>query len=165
MMNAEAQKLPEGELPQVLEAVAKGEHISGAVGPMYEYGLVKLIGTAWMRQLALDHGEELRAYTISPGMTRGTSGADNMPWGMRVMMKYVAMPLLGLFGKAHHVSAGASRYLQGLDDEELLNGGFYASPGTGLTGPLTLQSPDAQPLLVDDAFASHTEAFLRRLAA
>ena len=167
MMGSKAPTVPSGHgtLDEALWAVATGEHITGRIDDMYEYGLVKLIGAAWMRQLASTHGSKLRALCISPGMTGGTNGADSMPAVMRVVMKWIAIPMMSLIGSAHNVAAGAARYLQGLSDASLVNGGFYGSPGKGLTGELTRQSSEMQPLLEDDLLAEAVGRLLERVVA
>jgi len=164
-IKAQAQVLPDGDFDSAIEAVAQGDHLGQKIDPMYEYGLVKLIGTAWIRQFAHEYGDRVRALTISPGMTAGTSGLDNAPALMRFVFGYIVMPLFKLMGNAHDVSTGAARYVRGLDDQSLAAGGFYASPGQGITGPLTLQAADTQPLLDDDAFARAAGAYLKRLSA
>ncbi|MFT5687057.1 MAG: NAD(P)-dependent dehydrogenase (short-subunit alcohol dehydrogenase family) [Myxococcota bacterium] len=166
MMRAKAAILPDGyaNLDEALWAVASGDHVQTKVDDMYEYGLVKMLGTAWMTELAHRHGDQLRALSVSPGMTAGTSGADNMPGPMRVIMNWFAMPLMKALGKAHGVNSGAARYIQALEDDGLDNGGFYASPGTGLVGPLTLQSPEQQPLLVDEDFTRAVGRLVDRIA-
>ncbi|MCO4772730.1 MAG: SDR family NAD(P)-dependent oxidoreductase [Deltaproteobacteria bacterium] len=153
MMKAEAPALPAGDLDEVLPKVIRGQHLAGKVDPMNEYGIVKLIGTAWMEDLARRHGGRLRALTVSPGMTAGTAGADDMPVGMKVFFKYFMMPLMKLIGKAHGVEAGAARYIRGIEDKSLKSGGFYASAYPTVTGALALQSPEQQPLLENEGFA------------
>jgi NAD(P)-dependent dehydrogenase (short-subunit alcohol dehydrogenase family) len=163
-MMAKAAKLPDGyaDLDSALDAVAAGEHVK-KVDDMYEYGLVKLHGAAWMAELAHRHPGSLRAIAVSPGMTGGTNAMAEMPALMQIMMKWVALPMMSLFGMAHNTSNGADRYLQALDDYSFVNGGFYASPGTKLTGPLTLQSPLAQPLLEDEPFIRAVGRLMDRL--
>lgn len=153
MMMAKPASLPEGyaDLDATLDAIVAGDHVTKA-DDMYEYGLVKLLGSVWMKELAHRHPGTLRAIAVSPGMTGGTNAMADMPPLMKTMMTWVALPMMGLFGMAHDTKSGAGRYVQALEDDTLVNGGFYASPGTGLTGPLTLQSPTAQPLLADEAF-------------
>ena len=45
-------------------------------------------------------------------MTGGTTVMDNLPLPMRLMFRYIALPLLKLMGNAHDVGVGAARYLQ-----------------------------------------------------
>lgn len=152
------------DLDSALDAIVAGEHVTKA-DDMYEYGLVKLLGAVWMAELAHRHPGSLRAIAVSPGMTGGTNAMAEMPQVMQTFMSWVAMPLMGLVGMAHDTTRGAGRYLRALEDESLVNGGFYASPGTGVTGPLTLQSPAAQPLLADEAFTRGVGRLMDRLAA
>ena len=167
MLGTEAPCLPglDAPLNEVLLAVARGDHLGSEVDATQEYGLVKLIGTVWMRQLALDFGHRLRAVAVSPGMTTGTGATERVGspvqrWFMRNLM----LPMFHRLGRAHTLEEGARRYLQGLDDPSLANGAFYASPSGGVAGPLTQQSPVDQPLLNDDAFAEAVGEFLRQLA-
>ena len=141
--------LPQGELDTVLAKVVRGEHITGKADPRNEYGLVKLIGTAWMTYLAQHRG--LRALTVSPGATAGTNAGKNVPLGMRVMF-WMMMRLMKVFGRAHGVDTGAARYIQGLEDSSLMAGAFYASPGFRMSGALVAQAEEQQPLLGDADF-------------
>jgi len=141
--------LPQGELDAVLAKVARGEHITGKADPTGEYGLVKLIGTAWMTYLAQHRG--LRSLTVSPGATTGTNAADNVPLRMRVMFTAM-MKVMKVFGRAHDVETGAARYIQGLADSSLTAGAFYASPGSRMSGALVAQTREQQPMLGDADF-------------
>lgn len=163
-MMVKAATLPEGyaDIDEMLDAVTTGDHTQKA-DDMFEYGLVKMIGTAWMADLARSRGDDLRALAVSPGMTAGTNVMAGMPAPMQAVLKWV-VPMMKLFGRAHTVESGAGRYVQALEDLSLVNGGFYASPGTGATGALTLQSSEVQPLLVDDAFISGVGRLIHRLA-
>ncbi|MEN0063860.1 MAG: SDR family NAD(P)-dependent oxidoreductase [Myxococcota bacterium] len=166
-MNAAAAKLPEGpgSLEERIAAAARGDHLTGKADPFDEYGLAKLIGTAWMQHLAKTHGNRIRAFAISPGASAGTSGANNMPFLMGLMMKYVMFPTFRLMGRAHGVEAGAARYVKGLDDQSLVNGGYYASPFPHMSGTLVLQDPAHQPLLSNDAFVAAVGNYLESLVA
>ncbi len=164
MMMAKAAKLPDGyaDVDAALDAIVTGDHVQ-KVDDMYEYGLVKLLGAVWMTELAHRHPSSLRAIAVSPGMTGGTNAMAEMPSLMKTMMTWVMLPMMSLFGMAHKVGNGADRYLQALEDESLVNGGFYASPGSKLTGPLTLQSTTAQPLLNDEPFIRAVGRLMDRL--
>lgn len=152
-MRMKAPTLPtdQGDLDATLAAVARGDHAGPGYDPMMDYGLIKLIGTAWIRHLA-ETRPGLRALTVSPGMTTGTEVARNLPGPMKVLMRFVMMPMMSLFGTAHGVETGAARYVQGLTDTSLDNGGFYASPGLTVSGDLVSQPARLQPLLDDRAF-------------
>ena len=135
-----------GDLGATLHAVAAGAHAGDEdYDPMTDYGLVKLIGAVWMRQLRDRHG--LRALTVSPGFTTGINVLAKLPGAQRAMVKYFMLPMLRFFGTAHDQTTGAARYVQALEDESLEAGAFYASPKTKLGGPLTPQDPHLQPLL------------------
>lgn len=111
-MKLRAATLPSGYANRrdAVAAVARGEHVDGGYDMMVDYGLIKLFGTLWMRDLAANHG--YRALAVSPGMTGGTTVMDNLPLPMRLMFRYIALPLLKLMGNAHDVGVGAARYLQ-----------------------------------------------------
>ncbi|MEM6930445.1 MAG: SDR family NAD(P)-dependent oxidoreductase [Myxococcota bacterium] len=164
-MGATAPTLPElpGSLDDVIAAVARGEHATGKVDALTEYGLVKLIGTAWIRDLTERHGDSLRAYTVSPGASAGTAGPDGMPFPMNLVMKYLMFPAFQLLGRAHGVRTGAARYLAGLDGEGLDNGAFYASPYPHMSGRLVRQEATHQPLLDDTAFTAAVGRTVRTL--
>ena len=160
-MRIPAPRLPEGfgDLDATLEAVVRGQHGGKGYDPMVDYGLIKLIGTVWMRLLAERHG--LRAIAVSPGFTGGTEAMNNLPAFQKFMFSYIALPLLKLFNNAHDLEVGAARYVQALEDQSLEAGGYYASPGKKVSGDLTAQDPALQPLLTDAAF----EAAVGRLLA
>jgi hypothetical protein len=139
-----------GDLVSTIDAVSKGEHAGKGYDPMVDYGLVKLIGTSWMQHLAEHHG--LRALTVSPGFTGGTAAMDKLPAFQQFMFRYVALPIMKWRGDAHELEFGAKRYVQALEDDALQAGNFYASAGGRISGPLTLQGPDLQPLLGDASF-------------
>ncbi|MFT4625929.1 MAG: hypothetical protein ACI8PZ_004600 [Myxococcota bacterium] len=165
-MMVKAATLPDAyaDLDSALDAIVAGDHVEKA-DDMYEYGLVKLLGAVWMAELAHRHPGSLRAIAVSPGMTGGTNAMAEMPQLMQTFMTWVAMPIMSLVGMAHDTGSSAGRYLRALEDESLVNGGLYASPGTGVTGPLTLQSPTAQPLLEDEAFIHGVGRLMDRHAA
>ncbi|MFK7986220.1 MAG: SDR family NAD(P)-dependent oxidoreductase [Sandaracinaceae bacterium] len=151
-------------LDEAIGAVARGEHVSTNIDDTYEYGLVKLLGIAWMSELAQRPGEKVRALSISPGATTGTAGAKGLPLLLAFFMTWIAMPLMRLFGQAHTVESGAARYIRGLEDPSLVNGGFYASADGGTSGRLVLQSSADQPLLSDDEFVAAVARLVQGIA-
>ena len=119
------------------------------------YGQVKYVAALWMSATARCH-PHLRLLTVSPGNTRGTEGARDLPLPLRLLLKYLLMPVvMPLFGLVHDLEAGAKRLVDGLHDTALRSGVFYASQANALTGPMTDQSeifPDlANPLYQDHA--------------
>lgn len=164
-MSLVAPSLPElpGSVRDVVAGVARGDHLGERPDTLTEYGLVKLIGNAWMRHLAATHAP-MRFYAISPGASAGTAGTKEMPALMGFMMKYVMFPAFRMIGRAHGVEKGAARYLVGLDDASLHNGAFYASRWPHMSGPLVEQDEALTPLLADDAFVAAVGAYVEALA-
>lgn len=122
-----------GYSTQEFISICDGSYFADENDPMVIYNHVKLIGAFWMSALARQH-PEIKFITMSPGLTAGTQGADTLPVLQRVFMKTM-MRLMVLFGKAHKADAGAKRYLEGLFNENLKSGVFYASE-KGLSGDI-----------------------------
>ena len=100
------------------------------------YGQIKYVGAMWMAATAPRH-PGLRLVTMSPGSTRGTEGPNDLPLPLRLMMRYVMIPVvLPLFGMVHDLEQGAKRLINGLNDDTLRSGAFYASKAGALTGPV-----------------------------
>ena len=151
-----------GDLDATLDAVVHGEHANAKdYDSAADYGIVKLIGTAWMKHLADEHG--LRALSVSPGFTGGTSAMKDLPFLQRLLNGWIVFPILRLVGSAHNVRTGAARYVQALEERTLEAGGFYASAKGGMSGPITLQTAKAQPLLADQAFHAAVTRLVARL--
>lgn len=166
VMGAAPAALPphEGSLEDRVVRAARGDHLgSETPDPLAEYGLVKLLGTAWMRHLSAAHPEH-RFYAISPGASAGTNGTKNMPLMMGLMMKYIMFPSFRMMGRAHGVQVGAARYLAGLDGSGLESGHFYASPYPHMSGPLIRQKAEHQPLLEEDAFVEAVAQVFERIS-
>jgi hypothetical protein len=77
---------------------------------------------------------------MSTGGTSGTSAADAMNGAQRVMMKYVAMPMMNLLGMMHGLETGAAHHVDALMSESFESGVFYASPDGKTTGALVDQA-------------------------
>ncbi len=104
------------------------------------YGQVKYVGALWMASAAR-RNPHLRLVTMSPGNTRGTDVARDVPLPLRLIMTYVLLPVVApLFGMVHDVDHGAKRLIEGLTDETLTSGSFYGSKARTLTGPVIDQS-------------------------
>ena len=106
--------------------------------PMISMAHVKYVGNLWMSSLARDN-PNIRFVTVSPGGTGGTGAVDNAPFLMGLFFKYIAMPIMPLFGIMHGLEVGAKRYVDVLTDDRFLTGHFYASPAGESTGPLVDQ--------------------------
>ena len=119
------------------------------------YGQVKLVGALWLASVARRH-PELRFITMSPGNTSGTDVARDLPPPVRLLMRYLLVPVvMPLLGIVQSVEKGAARLVEALDDPDLKSGAFYASRADALTGPVVDQStimPEiAQPAFQDNA--------------
>ncbi len=93
---------------------------------------------------------------MSPGSTRGSEVARDAPLPLRLLLKFVLMPVVfPLFGLVHNLDVGAKRLTAALHDDALRSGVFYASKANTLSGPMVDQSeifPDlANPLYQDYA--------------
>ena len=155
--------LPEGfaTVDEAVQAVVRGEHADHGYDMNVDYGLIKLIGGAWMSSLHETYG--LRALTISPGFTAGTGGLAKLPLLHRLLTGYLMMPMLRLFGNAHDTRTGAQRYVEGLENQTFEAGKFYASPPGRTSGPLSPQDGAAQPLVDDAEFAAAVGRLVDRL--
>lgn len=121
--------------------VADGSFFAGRkINPPQAYGQVKYAGALWMAFLARKY-PEIRFITMSPGNTAGTEITSNAPPPLRILMKYVLMPVvMPLLKIVHPVQTGAKRIIDGINDESLRSGTFYASQETALIGPVVDQS-------------------------
>jgi NAD(P)-dependent dehydrogenase (short-subunit alcohol dehydrogenase family) len=108
--------------------------------PTLAYGQVKYVGAMWMAFLARKN-PGLKLITMSPGNTRGTEGMRDLPFPIRLILKYVLTPVvMPLFGLVHDVNQGAKRIIDGLENENFKSGVFYASRADALIGPVINQS-------------------------
>ncbi len=107
--------------------------------PMQVYGVVKYGGTLWMSSMARKN-PMIRFISMSPGGTRGTQGFEDLPLIKRIMFKYVGMPIfMPLMGLSHSLGKGAKRFVDGINNESLKSGRFYASKEGVLTGQIVDQ--------------------------
>ncbi len=117
------------------------------------YGQAKYIGALWIGAAARQY-PTLRLVTVSPGNTRGTEGQKDFSLPLRMLMKYIMMPVvMPLFGLVHGVDEGAKRLINGLTDQRIKSGEFYASEADALIGPVVEQStifPDLANRVVQD---------------
>jgi len=121
-------------------SVFDGSFFGEKLDPMQAYGYVKYGATMWMASQARKH-PEIRFISMSPGSTSGTAAMDSLPPPMKFMFKYVMMPIvMPLRGLAHKLEKGARRFVEGISDESLSSGVFYASKPNKLIGPVIDQS-------------------------
>ncbi len=104
------------------------------------YGQVKYVGAMWMASIARKN-PGLKFTTMSPGSTQGTETASGFPAPLRFIYNRILMPLiLPLFGMSHSLAKGGKRIVDGINNEALISGVFYASKQGVLTGPVINQS-------------------------
>lgn len=122
-------------------------HRGGKANVMFGYAEVKYLAALWMGACARRH-PELRCVTISPGNTTGTEVADEMPLRERILMRHVVPRIGPALGISHSLETGARRLVEGVIDEGYRDGVFYASRGSGVTGPVVDQA-DGRPEFAD----------------
>ena len=128
------------------------------------YGAAKYVGALWMSSLARQY-PQIRLITISPGGTKGTNAARSMPTPMRLFAKFIFAPVIApLLGLMHPLETGARRIVEGLFDQSLLSGRFYASAEKVLTGPLVDQG-ELFPNFSDTALQDKAAAAIREFTA
>jgi len=142
-------------------SVFDGSFFGEKLDPMQAYGYVKYGATLWMASQARKH-PEIRFISMSPGSTSGTSAMDSLPPPMKFMFKYVMMPIvMPLRGMAHKLEKGARRFVDGINDESLTSGVFYASKPNKLIGPVIDQS-SIFPDLNNNAFQDNASEAIHR---
>jgi NAD(P)-dependent dehydrogenase (short-subunit alcohol dehydrogenase family) len=125
------------------------------------YGQVKYVGAMWMAAVAR-RNPKLRLLTMSPGNTRGTEGLRDLPQPLRFLMKYVLAPVvMPLRGMIHDLDQGAKRLVDGLADDTLASGAFYASKADALIGPVVDQS-EIFPDLANTVYQDHAYEAVHR---
>ncbi|MGB8352841.1 MAG: SDR family NAD(P)-dependent oxidoreductase [Chthoniobacteraceae bacterium] len=131
-------KRPDATTPEALRDIITGNAKKADV--FSAYGAVKYIGALWMSSLAREY-PQIRLVTISPGGTKGTNAYDSMPTPLRIFAKIIFKPILSpLMGLEDSLENGARRIADGLFDQSLQSGHFYASSAKVLTGPIVDQS-------------------------
>ncbi|MEM7343426.1 MAG: SDR family NAD(P)-dependent oxidoreductase, partial [Chloroflexota bacterium] len=106
-------------------SICDGSFFGDKIDPMTAYGAVKYMAAMWVAAVARKH-PDVRIITMSPGGTSGTEFVDDLPPGMKFMFKYIALPLMPLFGLMHGIDVGAKRYVDGLTDKSYESGVFYS---------------------------------------
>jgi NAD(P)-dependent dehydrogenase (short-subunit alcohol dehydrogenase family) len=121
-------------------AVINGTFFDEQTDPMEAYGYIKYMAALWMSSEARKN-PNLRLITMSPGFTSGTAVMDDLPFGKRLMFKYIMLPIVApLKGLVHKLEKGAKRFVDGINNDTFKSGIFYASKAKLLTGPVIDQS-------------------------
>jgi NAD(P)-dependent dehydrogenase (short-subunit alcohol dehydrogenase family) len=120
--------------------VIDGSFFDAQMDPMEAYGYVKYTAALWMSSEARKN-PDIRFITMSPGFTSGTEVMNDLPRGKKLMFKYVMIPIVApLKGMVHKLDKGAKRFVDGINNESLESGVFYASKAKKLVGPVIDQS-------------------------
>lgn len=142
-------------------SVFDGTFFGDKLDPMKAYGYVKYGATMWMASQSRKH-PEIRFISMSPGSTSGTAAMDGLPPVMKFMFKYVMIPVvMPLRGMVHKLEKGAKRFVDGINDESLTSGVFYASKPNKLIGPVIDQS-SIFPDLNNHAFQDNASEAIHR---
>ncbi len=131
-----------GTRAETIASVARLAHLASQkkMDDMTEYATVKLIGSLWIGALGRRVGPKQRVLAVSPGATRGTEAASEMPAAMKFMMAVMMPTVMRWAGMSHALEVGAARYVEAVEHPERFDqGAFYASPGTKVTGDLVRQ--------------------------
>ena len=125
------------------------------------YGQVKYAAALWMAALARQY-PAIRFITMSPGNTAGTQITSTAPLPLRLLMNYLLMPVvMPLLGIVHPLATGARRLVDGITDESLRSGTFYASQEKALTGPVVDQST-FYPDLTNETYQDNANAAIHQ---
>ena len=120
--------------------VIDGSFFDAETDPMQAYGYVKYTAALWMSAEARKN-PNIRFITMSPGFTSGTAVMNDLPPSKRFMFKYIMLPIVApLKGMVHKLDKGAKRFVDGINNESLTSGVFYASKAKKLVGPVIDQS-------------------------
>ena len=126
--------------------VIDGSFFGEEMDPMEAYGYVKYTAALWMSSEARKN-PDIRFITMSPGFTSGTEVMNDLPPSKRFMFKYIMLPIVApLKGMVHKLEKGAKRFVDGINNESLISGVFYASKANKLVGPVIDQSTLFQDL-------------------
>mmetsp|Transcript_327 Transcript_327/g.408 ORF Transcript_327/g.408 Transcript_327/m.408 type:complete len:313 (-) Transcript_327:463-1401(-) len=118
------------------------KHITGAAYEKFDalnyYGYTKAIGCLYFSKLA-ELNPDLVINSVSPGATRGTSGANEMSLFTRIWFHFAIDFVLRFFtGDSHALKVGTERYLDaaGMGPLNVPTGKFYASPKNKTSGKI-----------------------------
>jgi len=121
-------------------SVLDGSFFGSKLDPAEAYGYVKYVGSLWASSMSRQH-PSIDFISISPGATKGTAVADNLPLMLKIMFKYIMFPIvMPLRGLVHSIEKGAARYVEALNNQNFKSGEFYASRENTAIGPLVEQS-------------------------
>ena len=157
MMNAMRPALPTSSVDEFVQII-NGEHgRAKKLNVISAYAEAKYLAALWMSAMARAC-PNVRLLTVSPGGTRGTNAAKNMPFLVGQFMDKVFMPISGVLGISHSLEEGGKRIVRALLDPKLKSGEFYGAPDGKTTGPLvpqgTIFTDLTKPDIQDNAAAA-----------
>jgi len=121
-------------------SILDGSFFGPKLDPAEAYGYVKYVGSLWASSMSRQQ-PSIDFISISPGATKGTAVADNLPLMLKIMFKYIMFPIvMPLRGLVHSIEKGAARYVEALNNQNFKSGEFYASRENTAVGPLVEQS-------------------------
>jgi NAD(P)-dependent dehydrogenase (short-subunit alcohol dehydrogenase family) len=142
-------------------SVFDGTYWNGKGDDMEAYALIKLAAAMWMSTMAKEY-PNIKFITMSPGATQGTEVMNDIPAAMKIMYKYIMMPIiLPLMGMAHSLETGAKRYVDGISDSKFKSGHFYASKA-GVTAGSVLDQNDIYPDFNNTEYQSNASEAISR---
>ncbi len=141
--------------------VIDGSFFGEQTDPMEAYGYIKYVAALWMSSEARKN-PNLRLITMSPGFTSGTAVMNDLPFGKRLMFKYIMLPIVApLKGLVHKLEKGAKRFVDGISSDTFKTGVFYASKAKLLTGPVVDQGT-IFPDLNNSSYQDNANAAIHR---
>jgi len=122
-------------------AVLAGSYFGKKFNALQAYAYVKYVMTMWSLSMARKY-PNLKFVVASPGNTKGTLAPNALPLPMRIMLKYVMMPIVFplMGGMVHKLEVGAKRFVDAISDARYKSGVFYASKEGKLSGEMVDQS-------------------------
>jgi len=121
-------------------SILDGTYFGNKFDLMQAYGHVKYTATMWMSSLARKH-PTIRFISMSPGSTKGTAIAQELPIISKIMLQYIMMPIImPLMGMIQSLDKGAKRYVDGITEDSFKTGVFYTSQSGKAVGAVIDQS-------------------------
>ena len=121
-------------------SILDGTYFGNKFDLMQAYGLVKYTATMWMSSLARKH-PTIKFISMSPGSTKGTSIAQELPLMSKIMLQYIMIPIvMPMMGMIQSLDKGAKRYVDGITEDSFQTGVFYASKSGKAVGAVIDQS-------------------------
>jgi NAD(P)-dependent dehydrogenase (short-subunit alcohol dehydrogenase family) len=134
-------------------SILDGSYFGNKFDLMLAYGHVKYTATMWMSSLARKH-PTIKFISMSPGSTKGTAIAQELPIISKIMLEYIMMPIvMPLMGMIQSLDKGAKRYVDGITEDSFKTGVFYASREDKAIGEVVDQStilPDLSNTVYQD---------------